>query len=197
MSKKAKEVKQEVDALTQDTTKDVKQPDEAVKDDTKMQLNIKIDELNAKLINITKEKDELLNKVKLAQADLVNYRVRKDEETANQLKYANKDLIIELLPIVDNFERAIGSEKEDATDEMKKYYEGIHMIYNNLKETLKKFGVEEINRVGEIFDPNLEQAILTGLEEDKEDEAVLEVFQKGYKLKDRVIRPASVKINQK
>ena len=197
MSKKAKKEKQEVDALTQDTTKEVKQPEEAVKDDTKMQLNIKIDELNAKLINITKEKDELLNKVKLAQADLVNYRVRKDEETANQLKYANKDLIIEILPIVDNFERAIGSEKEDATDEMKKYYEGIHMIYNNLKETLKKFGVEEINRVGEIFDPNLEQAILTGLEEDKEDEAVLEVFQKGYKLKDRVIRPASVKINQK
>ena len=71
------------------------------------------------------------------------------------------------------------------------------MIYNGLKEALKKFGVEEINRVGEVFDPNLEQAILTGNEEDKEDEVVLEVFQKGYKLKDRVIRPAKVKINQR
>ena len=146
---------------------------------------------------MNKENDELINKIKLAQADLVNYRVRKDEETANQLKYANKDLILEILPIVDNFERAIGSEKEDATDETKKYYDGIHMIYNGLKDALKKFGVEEINRVGEVFDPNQEQAILTGNEEDKEDEVVLEVFQKGYKLKDRVIRPASVKINQK
>ena len=196
MSKKTKEEKAE-ETLTENTTQERKQPEEAVKDDTKMQLNIKIDELNARIINMTKEKDELINKVKLAQADLVNYRVRKDEETANQLKYANKDLILEILPIVDNFERAIGSEKEDVTDETKKYYDGIHMIYNGLKDALKKFGVEEINRVGEVFDPNQEQAILTGNEEDKDDEIVLEVFQKGYKLKDRVIRPASVKINQK
>ena len=195
MSKKAKEEKTK-ETLTENTTKE-RQPEEAVKDDTKLQLNIKIDELNAKIINMNKEKDELINKIKLAQADLVNYRVRKDEETANQLKYANKDLILEILPIVDNFERAIGSEKEEATEEMKKYYDGIHMIYNGLKDTLKKYGVEEINRVGEIFDPNLEQAILTGNEEDKEDEVVLEVLLKGYKLKDRVIRPASVKINQK
>ena len=62
---------------------------------------------------------------------------------------------------------------------------------------LKKFGVEEINRVGEIFDPNQEQALLTDTIEDMEDEAVIEVLLKGYKLKDRVIRPASVKINQK
>ena len=195
MSKKAKEEKTK-ETLTENTTKE-RQPEEAVKDDTKLQLNIKIDELNAKIINMNKEKDELINKIKLAQADLVNYRVRKDEETANQLKYANKDLILEILPIVDNFERAIGSEKEEATEETKKYYDGIHMIYNGLKDTLKKYGVEEINRVGEIFDPNLEQAILTGNEEDKEDEVVLEVLLKGYKLKDRVIRPASVKINQK
>ena len=196
MSKKSKEEKTE-ETLTDNTTKERKQPEEAVKDDTKLQLNIKIDELNAKIINMNKEKDELINKIKLAQADLVNYRVRKDEETANQLKYANKDLILEILPIVDNFERAISSEKEDATDEVKKYYDGIHMIYNGLKDTLKKYGVEEINRVGEIFDPNQEQALLTGNEEDKEDEVVLEVLLKGYKLKDRVIRPASVKINQK
>ena len=71
------------------------------------------------------------------------------------------------------------------------------MMYENLKVILKNYGVEEINRVGEVFDPNLEQALLTDTVEDKEDEVVLEVLQKGYKLKDRVIRPASVKINQK
>ena len=71
------------------------------------------------------------------------------------------------------------------------------MIYTNLKSILNKFGVEEINRVGEVFNPNEEQALLTDSVEDKDDEVVLEVLQKGYKLKDRVIRPASVKINQK
>jgi len=156
-----------------------------------------MEDLNNQIINLENEKAELTNKVKLAQADLVNYRVRKDEEVSGLLKYANKELIIELLPIIDNFERAIGNEKLDATDDIKKYYEGIHMIYNGLKTTLNKFGVEEINRVGEVFDPNLEQAILTDSVEDKEDEVILEVLQKGYKLKDRVIRPATVKINQK
>lgn len=71
------------------------------------------------------------------------------------------------------------------------------MMYASLKETLTRFGVEEINRVGQIFDPSQEQALLTDCVEDKEDEVVLEVLLKGYKLKDRVIRPASVKINQK
>ena len=196
MSKKAKEVKTE-ETLTENTTKERQQPEEAVKDDTKLQLNIKIDELNAKIINMNKEKDELINKIKLAQADLVNYRVRKDEETANQLKYANKELIIELLPIVDNFERAIKSEQENVSEEVKKFYEGINLIYKGLKDTFTKYGVEEINRVGQIYDPKMEEAILTGTDESQEDEVVLEVFQKGYKLKDRVIRPASVKINQK
>ena len=71
------------------------------------------------------------------------------------------------------------------------------MIYDNLKNTLINYGVTEINRVGEVFDPKEEQALLTECVEDKEDEVVLEVLLKGYKLKDRVIRPASVKINQK
>ena len=195
MSKKSKEEKQEkIESLTEETTKVNDSQEETTKE---VDINKVMEDLNNQIINLENEKADLTNKVKLAQADLVNYRVRKDEETANQLKYANKDLILELLPIVDNFERAIGNEKSDATDEMKKYYEGIHMIYNGLKTALNKFGVEEINRVGEIFDPNLEQAILTDNVADKEDEIVLEVLQKGYKLKDRVIRPASVKINQK
>ena len=71
------------------------------------------------------------------------------------------------------------------------------MIYANLKSILSKFEVEEINRVGEVFDPTMEQALLTDSVADKDNEVVLDVLQKGYKLKDRVIRPASVKINQK
>lgn len=146
---------------------------------------------------LSEENKTLLEKIKLSQAELVNYRKRKDEETEGLLKFANQDLIMELLPVVDNFERAIKLDDNDLTDELSKFLDGFKMMYASLTEILKKFGVEEINRVGEIFDPNQEQALLTDCVEDMEDDTVIEVLLKGYKYKGRVIRPASVKINQK
>lgn len=160
-------------------------------------LNEQINSLSQQIIQKEEEKKQLNEKVKLAQAELVNYRKRKDEETQTMLKYANTDLILELLPTIDNFERAIDQTEKSENSEIKKFMTGINLIYQNIKNTLTKFGVEEINRVGQEYDPKLEQALLTDSVEDKEDEVVLEVLQKGYKLKDRVIRAASVKINQK
>lgn len=143
------------------------------------------------------ENQELLDKIKLSQAELVNYRKRKDEETTNILKFANQDMILELLPIVDNFERAIKLDDNDLTDELSKFLDGFKMMYAMLTDVLKKFGVEEINRVGEPFDPTQEESLMTDTVEDMDDDVVIEVLLKGYKLKDRVIRPASVKINSK
>lgn len=154
-----------------------------------------IKELESKLTKLTEENAELVNKVKLAQAELINYRKRKDEEVSDLLKYANKDIIMELLQVVDNFERAIKM-NNNQTEESAKFLEGFKIIYATLLDTLKKFGVEEINRAGEIFDPTLEEALVVDSDNSKKDEEVLEVLLKGYKLKDRVIRPASVKINQ-
>ena len=154
-------------------------------------------ELTNEIARLTEENNNLVEKVKLAQAELINYRKRKDEETANLLKYANQDLILEIISVVDNFERAIKLDDNNLTEDISKFLAGFKMMYASLKETLTRFGVEEINRVGQIFDPSQEQALLTDCVEDKEDEVVLEVLLKGYKLKDRVIRPASVKINQK
>ena len=154
-------------------------------------------ELAKEIARLTDENNNLVEKVKLAQAELINYRKRKDEETANLLKYANQDLILEIIQVVDNFERAIKLDDNNLTEDISKFLAGFKMMYASLKETLTRFGVEEINRVGQIFDPSQEQARLTDCVEDKEDEVVLEVLLKGYKLKDRVIRPASVKINQK
>ena len=159
--------------------------------------NTKEQELLAEITKLTDENKTLVEKVKLAQAELINYRHRKDEETKNLLKYANQDLILEIIQVVDNFERAIKLDDNDLTDEISKFLAGFKMMYASLTETLKKFGVEEINRVGQIFDPSQEQALLTDTVEELEDEVVIEVLLKGYKLKDRVIRPASVKINQK
>ena len=160
--------------------------------DTK--LNNEMLKLEEEINNLIKENKVLDEKVKIAQADLINYRKRKDEEIASTLKYANQDIIKELINVLDNFERAL--KNTDVSDEVRSYLSGIQMIYDNFKAILNNYGVSEINRVGEIFDPNLEQALLTECVLDKKDEEVLEVLLKGYKLKDRVIRPASVKINQ-
>ncbi len=163
--------------------------------------NSKLKEENQKLLEqiskLQEDNQSLLEKVKLAQAEVVNYRKRKDEETQNMLKFANQDLITELINIVDNFERAIKLDDNDLSDELSKFLDGFKMMYANLMEILKKFGVEEINRVGEVFDPNLEQALMTDSIEEMDDDVVTEVLLKGYKLNGRVIRPASVKVNSK
>ena len=157
-------------------------------------LNEEMLKLEEEINTLTETNKGLEEKVKLAQAELINYRRRKDEETEGLLKFANQGIITDLLPIIDNFERFL-SHSEDS-EEIKKYSVGIKMIYNNLKDILKQYGVEEINRVGQSFNPNLEQALLVENDSSKEDDIILEVLLKGYKLKDRVIRPASVKINQ-
>ena len=166
---------------------------EELEKDTK--LNEEMLKLEEEINTLTDQNKGLEEKIKLTQAELINYRKRKDDEVEGLLKYANQSLITELLPIIDNFERAISH--SEVSEEIKKYSVGIKMIYNNLNDILKQYGVEEINRVGETFDPNLEQALLVENDPTKEDDIVLEVLLKGYKLKDRVIRPASVKINQK
>ena len=113
------------------------------------------------------------------------------------LKFANQDLITELINVADNFERAIKLDDNDLTDELSKFLDGFKMMYANLMEILKKFGVEEINHVGEVFNPNEEQALMTDSIEEMDDDVVTEVLLKGYKLNGRVIRPASVKVNSK
>ena len=170
---------------------------EVTPEETANNLNEQINTMARELVQKEEEKKQLAEKVKLAQAELINYRKRKDEETATMLKYANADLILELIPSIDNFERAIKQAEKSENTEIKKFMTGINLIYQGIQNTLTKFGVEEINRVGQEYDPNLEQALLTDCVEEQEEEVVLEVLQKGYKLKDRVIRAASVKINQK
>ena len=150
------------------------------------------DELNKLKQNII----DLENKVKYSQAELINYRKRKDEETAGLLKYANKDLILELIPVADNFERAIKLDDTNLNDELSKFLDGFKMIYSHLTEALKKFGVEEIPTVGTQFDPNVHEALMTKSDPTKPNEEVLECLLKGYTLKGKVIRAAKVVVNK-
>ncbi len=177
-------------------TEEIKKEKEK-KDNKKEKKNSKeIEKLLEEKATLEETVKSLEEKVKYSQAELINYRKRKDEETENMLKYANKDLIVQLLPIVDNFERAIKLDDDKLDDELSKFLSGFKMMYSSMTSILESFGVEEINRVGEQFDPNLEQALMTDSISDKKNDEVLDVLLKGYKLKDRVIRPATVKINK-
>ncbi len=131
------------------------------------------------------------------QAEMLNFKKRKEDEVASFYKYCNEDLIEELLPVIDNFERAIQMDtSEDVSDEVKRFLEGFKMIYGNLVSILKKEEVKEIEASGIEFDPNYHQAVLTEHDETKPSGVVLEVLQKGYTYKDKVIRPAMVKVNE-
>lgn len=129
------------------------------------------------------------------KSDLINYRKRKDEELTRMLKYANEDLIKALLPVVDNFERAIMLDDDDLTDELSKFLTGFKMIYGSLENILRENEVLAIDGVNKPFDPNFHQAVLTE-KTDGEKGMVLDVMQKGYMYKDKVIRPAMVKVSE-
>ena len=155
-----------------------------------------IKQLKEENLALKKQCEELVEKVKLAQAELINYRKRKDDEISAFKKYCNQDIITDLIPVIDSFERAIKLDDNDLTDELSKFLTGFKMMYASLMEVLKKYGVTEISRQGEPFDSNLEEALMTDNLDNYEDDVVTEVLLKGYKLIDRVIRPASVKINK-
>ena len=155
-----------------------------------------VQQLTEQLAKAQKEKEDLIEKIKYSQAELVSYRMRKDEEVSNLLKYASQDLITELIPLIDNFESAIQLASSSNNPEVAKYLTGFQLMYQSYVTILKKYGVEEIDCLGKEFDPNFHQAMLVDKDDTKENNIVLEVLLKGYTLKERVIRPASVKVNK-
>lgn len=139
---------------------------------------------------------EANDKVLRVSAEMQNFKRRKEDELSNMLKYANEDMIISLLPIVDNFERAIKLDDNDLSDEVSKFLAGFKMIYTNLVGLLESADVKEIVCDGLEFDPKYHEAVLTEKDENKPSGVILEVLQKGYMYKDKVIRPAMVKVNE-
>ena len=137
---------------------------------------------------------DLQTKLMYAQADSINYRKRKDEETANMLKYANQDLLLDMVNMIENMDRAASVKAE--TEESKKIQDGIKMVSNQFKDILKKYGVVEIEALGYPFDENYMEAMMVGNDPTKPNEMVLEVLMKGYKYKDRILKHAVVKVNQ-
>ena len=178
---KEKNVKQEDKVEEKEIKKDNKKEESKTKQEKKKFFN----KNNKEIEELKKEVSTLKESLLRNQAELQNYKRRKDEE-----------LIKELLPIIDNFERAIKMDDDDLTDEVSKFLEGFKIIYTNTISTLEKFKVQEIQADGVEFDPTYHHAVLTDHNESKPAGVVLEVLQKGYIYKDRVIRPAMVKVNE-
>lgn len=143
------------------------------------------------LLEALKQRDEYLNLAQRVQADFDNYRRRNNAARAEAFDEGAIAFIKTLLPVIDNMERAVDSAK-DTTDAALR--EGVNMILTQLMDTLSKRGVTPINRLGEVFDPNLENAVLRGAPEEGEPGTVSEVFQKGYIMDKTVIRHAMVKV---
>ena len=152
--------------------------------------------LQEEINKLNKEKEEAITKAQYAQAELINYRKRKDEEISVYKKYCNQDLITELIPVIDNFERAITMDDNNFGDETSKFLEGFRMVYSQTKTLLEKFEVKEVDCLGKEFDPAIEQAISTEKDESKPSGTILKVYQKGYMYKDKVLRLAMVIVNE-
>lgn len=140
------------------------------------------------------ELNELKDRLARVRADYENFRRRTKEEKEAQAKYRAQGFIEKLLPALDNFERALLVEPKH--EEAKQLLQGMEMVYRQVEEALKQEGVEPIPTEGELFDPHLHQAVMQVSEEGYEPNQIVEELQKGYKLKDRVIRHSMVKVNQ-
>lgn len=144
-----------------------------------------------------KEENALLkDKFLRTNAEMQNMRRRMEEEKTNLLKYEGEDLIKKLLPIVDNFERAIGMDDTNLEDEVSKFLSGFKMIYGNLNSTLQGYEVIAMDILNKPFDPNTMEAVLIEEAPGVEPNMVIDVLQKGYTYKGKVIRHAMVKVSK-
>ena len=148
----------------------------------------KIEELEKKLADMT----ELAAR---SQAEVLNFKKRKEEETSLRLKYCNEEILLKIVDICDNFERAIKMDDDDLSDEVSKFLEGFKMIYTHLLNILEAYEVKEVDVIGKEFDATTSEAVIVEHDENKPSKVVLEVLRKGYMYKDKLLRPAMVKIN--
>jgi len=153
------------------------------------------EDLRQKLEELQCEIDELTNRLLRSQADFDNYRRRSRKELAEMAQFGAEKIIVELLPVLDNFERALLSVKDEP--ELQQFVVGMEMIYRQLKGVLEKEGLKEIEAVNEAFDPEKHHAVAQIPTSELEDNVIVEEIQKGYFLNDKVIRASTVCVSKK
>ena len=177
-------MKKEEDNNIEEQTEEVK--------DTKVQgknENSDLETLKAQLKEEKEKSDEYYEHLKRNMAEFDNFKKRISKEKDMMYNTISADIISELLPILDNFDKALNAETLDES-----YKNGMAMIYNQFNETLQKLGVEEIDALNKVFDPNFHEAVMHIEDESFGEKEIVEVFRKGYKIGDKIIRHAMVKV---
>jgi molecular chaperone GrpE len=146
-------------------------------------------QLTAERDQLAAEKAELHDRVLRGRAEFDNFRKRTERERSDYIQYAAMEMVRDLLPVLDDFERALKVETSD-----REYAKGVELIYQRTYDSLKKMGLEPIATEGQQFDPNLHQAIERVPTKDAPDQAILGEFQRGYNFKGRLLRPAMVRV---
>lgn len=149
--------------------------------------------LQEKVDKLEEELKQSEDKYLRLYAEFENFKRRKNKEIETNNVYKSQKVITEILPSLDNLERALQVESDN--EEIKSLLKGVEMVYEGILNVLKSEGVELIETENAQFDPNYHHAVMQEEDSEKESGAILDTFQKGYKLKDRVIRPAMVKVN--
>ncbi len=164
----------------------------------------KLNDLQDQILNLTKDNDELIKSSELAKdqslrslAELENVKRRKEQEKTDAIKFANEKLIMDLLPILDSFDLAMGQSTIQQSDEVKAVVTGFEMIKKQIEQFLEKCGVIRIQALDQPFDPNLHQGISQESHPDRDVNTVVKEMQPGYQLNDRVIRPSMVVVSTK
>ena len=147
----------------------------------------------AELERLTADAQEMRLLAQRKQAELENYRKRVERESAETIKYAAADLMREILPVLDNLERAINASKSGSEEQL---LEGVEIIHKQFRESLTKQGLVEVEAIAAPFDPHVHEAVGRVETSEHPEGTVVEVFQKGYLYKDRLLRPSMVSVSQ-
>ena len=190
---KLEEMQQEIDeaeAAQEDAAEGSEEeaPEEAAAADAAMQEEIEA--LKGQVDGLNKDLQEKKDRLLRLQADFDNFRRRSAKEREEISAVVTQNFCKDMLPLLDNFERAMAAETKD----VEAFQKGVEMIVTQFQEILKKNGLEHIEAVGQKFDPNFHQAVMRVEDPEKEDDTVAQELQKGYMVKGRVIRPSMVQV---
>ena len=153
-----------------------------------------VQQLHQQIEDLTKEKNEIFERLQRVAADYENLQKRAPKQIADTIRFEKEKIIKTLLPALDNFEHTF--QNAHSAENLDVIIKGVRIIYDQMLDILKAHGVEQIKASGQKFDPTLHEAIMQKTEVDQQDNTVLEEFQKGYKLNGRVIRPSKVIVNK-
>ncbi|MFQ7146764.1 MAG: nucleotide exchange factor GrpE [Clostridium sp.] len=181
-------------AVQKETKEEKKEAEKEDKKSAKFGKKKKIEELEEEIVKLKEEAAANKNAYFKAYADTENLKKRLQAESDNVRKYRIQSFAMEILPVLDNLERALDVKVDDQN--IKNYAKGFEMIYQQLVHILDKEGVKEIEALDKPFDPNYHQALMQEAKEGVESGMVIEVLQKGYMLKDRVLRATLVKVSE-